>query len=345
MANFKKNSNPTHRSVKTAKRAKQDRRWTLLFIGNHGKTITLKRFKGMVILAFAVLLSAIGISVGLFVWNLNIIMDNHGLKDELKSLNSRIDNLRHEKDILMTRLVVAESKAQQSLTDNAEASVPDKSVNQDSGLTEEKGQKTQAAPNNTEPPSIRLEESQHNTNAGDPGLSVAVEDFRVSDRFDENRLKVMFKVKNTSPNSQRVSGHAIVVLKGENTSWLPIPWMSLVDGRPTGKRRGHSFGINYFKTMRLSSRVPKSPEKFQTATIFIYTRQGQLLLEKEYPVHLPPHTPGENKPAASLHTLPVESSPAADPAETPAETPSATEILGVPSSDVPPGIPTGQDSE
>ena len=345
MAYFKKNSDPTHRSVKAAKRAKQDRRWTLLFIGNHGKTITLKRFKGMVILAFAVLLSAIGVSVGLFAWTLKIIMDNHGLKDELKSLNSRIDHLRHEKDILMTRLVVAESKAQQNLTDNAEASVPDKSLNQDPGLAEEKGEKTQAVLNKTEPTPNRQDESQQNTNSGDPGLSVAVEDFRVSDRFDENRLKVLFKVKNTSPNSQRVSGHAIVVLKGENTSWLPIPWMSLVDGRPTGKRRGHSFGINYFKTMRLSTRVPKSPEKFQTATIFIFTRQGQLLLEREYPVNLPPHTAKANKPATSLHALPVESSPAADPAETPAETPSATEILGVPSSDVPPGIPTATDAE
>lgn len=345
MAYFKKNSKPTHRSVKTAKRAKQDRRWTLLFIGNHGKTITLKRFKGMVILAFAVLLSAIGISVGLFVWNLKIIMDNHGLKDELKSLNSRIDNLRHEKDILMTRLVVAESKAQQILADHAETSIPDKSVNQDPGPAQEMGEKTHAALNKTKPPSSRQDESQQKPNSGVAGLSVAVEDFRVSDRFDENRLKVMFKVKNTSPNSQRVSGHAIVVLKGENTSWLPIPWMSLVDGRPTGKHRGHSFGINYFKTMRLSTRVPKSPEKFQTATIFIFTRQGQLLLEKEYPVNLPPHTPTTNKPAASLHALPVESSPPAGPAETPAKTPSATEILGVPSSDVPPGIPTATDAE
>lgn len=345
MAYFKKKSNPTQRSVKSAKRAKQDRRWTLLFIGNHGKTITLKRFKGMVILAFAVLLSCIGISVGLFAWNLKIIMDNHGLKDELKSSNSRIDNLRHEKDILMTRLVVAESKAQQKSMANAGASVPDKSVNQDPGLAEEKVEKTQAALNKTEPLSNRQDEPQQNTVSGDPGLSVAVEDFQVSDRFDENRLKVMFKVKNTSPNSQRVSGHAIVVLKGDNTSWLPIPWMSLVDGRPTGKRRGHSFGINYFKTMRLSTGVPKSPEKFQTATIFIFTRQGQLLLEKEYPVTLPPYTPKKNKPADSLHALPVESSPAAGPAETPAETPSATEILGVPSSDVPPGIPTATETE
>ena len=277
--------------------------------------------------------------------HLKIIMDNHGLRDELRSLNSRIDDLRHEKDILMTRLVVAESKAQQSLADNAETSIPNKSVNQDLGLAEEKGEKTQAAADITKPPSNSQDESQQNKNSGAPGLSVAVENFRVSDRFDENRLKVMFKVKNTSPDSRRVSGHAIVVLKGENTRRLPIPWMSLVDGRPTGKHRGHSFGINYFKTMRLSTRVPKSPEKFQTATIFIFTRQGQLLLEKEYPVNLPPHTPKANKPAASLHALPVESPPATGPAETPAETPSATEILGVPSSDVPPGIPTATDAE
>ena len=348
MAYFKKNANATRHSMKTGKRAKQDRRWTLLFIGNHGKTITLKRFKGIVILAFAVLLSSIGISVGLFAWNLKIIMDNHGLKDELKSLNSRIDNLRHDKDILMTRLVVAESKVQQNSRASIATPVPDHSAGQDSDPAEEKDQKAPASLQKTEPPSAKQDRRQQpveTRETSDDGLSVSVEDFEVYNRFDENRLKVMFKVKNTSPNSQRVSGHAIVVMKGEQTGFYPIPWMSLVDGRPTGKRRGQSFGINYFKTMRLSTRAPKFPEKFETATVFIFTREGQLLLEKEYPVKLPPNKPKEKKAAASLHELPAETAPAASPPATSAETPAATEILGLPASDVPPGIPTATETE
>jgi len=66
---FENDPNIPGRAFKTGKSSKQDRRWTLLFIGNHGKTITLERFKGMVIVFFAVLFTALGISAGLFVWN------------------------------------------------------------------------------------------------------------------------------------------------------------------------------------------------------------------------------------------------------------------------------------
>jgi hypothetical protein len=124
--------------------------------------------------------------------------------------------------------------------------------------------------------------------------------------------------------------------------------MPLVDGRPTGKQRGHSFGINYFKTMRLSTRAPKSPEKFETATVFVFTRQGDLLLEKQYPVKLPPNKPEETQSASSLHAIPIESTPSA--AEMPpatqtltplaVETPPATQTLTPPAADVPPGVPT-----
>ncbi|MDX2499781.1 MAG: hypothetical protein QNL14_04650 [Deltaproteobacteria bacterium] len=289
MVNFKKNSNQTHRPAKPGKRSKQDRRWTLLFIGNHGRTITLKRFKGIVILAFLVLFVSIGVAVGIFAWNLKIIMDNHGLKDDLKNMSNQVDALRHDKDILMTRLVVAESKVENSSVGKSKEPDADKITRQEQRIVDNKIEETQAAIKKTTPPASKQTEPQQSAVSADSELSVAVENFQISSQPNENRLKVWFKIKNTSPNSRKVSGHTIVVLKGDQTSWLPIPWMPLVDGRPTGKRRGHSFGINYFKTMRLSARVPKSPEEFETATLFVFTREGDLLLEKQYPVNLPPN--------------------------------------------------------
>ena len=311
MEYLKKNSNQAGRPPKAGKRSKQDRRWTLLFIGNHGRTITLKRFKGMVILTFIVLIVSMGVSAGLFVWNQKIIMDNHDLKDNLKNLDERLDTLRHDKDILMTRLVVAESRMQESLGGKPEKTSGNKLSDQEKNdSTREDTTKRLAAKQvaSPVPKQIKPEPS-------DAGLSVAIENFQISNRSGDNRLKVQFKIKNTSPNSQKVSGHAIVVLKGEQTNRLPIPWMSLVDGRPTGKQRGHSFGINYFKTMRLSTRSPKFPEKFQTATVYVFTRKGGLLLEKGYPVKLPPNKPKDTEPGLALHAIPTESAP--PPLETP----------------------------
>ena len=307
MEYLKENSNQAGRPPKAGKRSKQDRRWTLLFIGNHGRTITLKRFKGIVILSMIVLAVSIGVSAGFFVWNQKIIMENHDLKDDLGNLNERLDALRHDKDILMTRLVLAESRVQESLDGKIEKPAIDESSNQEQRVSENDDKSSPAAAKIEEPPAPKQVEPQPNGAPTVSELSVAVEDFQILNHSSDQRLKVLFKIKNTSPNSQKVSGHAIVVLGGEQTNWLPIPWISLVDGRPTGKQRGHSFGINYFKTMRLSTRSPKSPEKFQTVKVYVFTREGELLLEKEYPVKLPPNKEQYSKPLPGVYATPTES--------------------------------------
>lgn len=309
MEYLKKNSNQAGRSVKAEKRSNQDRRWTLMFIGNHGRTITLKRFKSVVILIFTVLVVSIGISAGLFVWNQKIIMDNHDLKDDLKNLNERIDNLRYDKDILMTRLVLAESRVQENLSGQTEKSAANKLSNQEPIRSDNDAKTNPLAAKKIKQPAPKQTEPLQNSAPIDSGLSVAIENFQISNLSATNRLGIRFKIKNTTLNSQRVSGHTIVVLKGEQTNWLPIPWMPLVDGRPTGKQRGHSFGINYFKTMRLSIQSPKFPENFQTASVYVFTREGQLLLEKAYPVKLPPNRLKDTELSPSLHAIPAESAP------------------------------------
>ncbi|MGB5748962.1 MAG: hypothetical protein WBM69_18420 [Desulfobacterales bacterium] len=309
MEYLKKNSNQAGRSRKAEKHSHQDRRWTLMFIGNHGRTITLKRFKSMVILSFTVLVVSIGISAGLFVWNQKIILDNHALKDDLKNLNKRVDTLRYDKDILMTRLVLAESRVQENLSGQTEKSADKKLPNQEPIRSDNDDQINPVAAKKIKLPDPKQAEPQQNSVPIDAGLSVAIENFQISNLPDDNRLRVLFKIKNTTLNSQRVSGYTIVVLKGEQTNWLPIPWMPLVDGRPTGKQRGHSFGINYFKTMSLSTQPPKFPEKFQTASIYVFTREGELLLEKTYPVKLPPNKLKDTEPAPALHAIPAESVP------------------------------------
>jgi hypothetical protein len=330
MEYLKKKSNQSGRPHKSGKRPKPDRRWTLLFIGNHGRTITLKRFKGMVLLVFFMLMVAIGVSAGLFVWNQKIIMEKHDLEADLKKLDQRIDTLRHEKDILMTRLVLAESRVQQSIGGKPEKTSENKSADQKKSSSDNEDQTIQLAAKKTESPEPNQIKPKPDSEPHDSELSVAIEDFKISNRSDDNRIRVQFKIKNTSLNSQRVSGHTIVVLKGEQTNWLPIPWMPLVDGRPTGKQRGHSFGINYFKTMRLSTGSPKFPEKYQTASVYVFTRKGQLLLEKGYAVKMPPNKPQASKPSPTLHPAPTEPTPPAPghPTDTPdTSQPSSEELF------------------
>ena len=310
MQYMKKKSNQTDRH----------RRWTILFIGDHGRTITLKRFKGMVLLAFLVLVVSIGISAGFFIWNQKIIMEKHDLQADLEKLNNRIDTLRHDKDILMTRLVLAESRVPESLGGKPKKTSENKvSGQKKNNSTKENTTKHIAAKQGASPAPKQIK-PEPNSTPTDSGLSVAIENFQISNRSEDNRLRVQFKIKNTSPNSRRVSGHTIVVLKGDHTNWLPIPWMPLVDGRPTGLQRGHSFGINYFKTMRLTTQSPEFPEKYQTAAVYVFTRSGELLLEKGFPVKLPPSKPKAAKAVPALHAIPPEAtSPALEPPAVPTD--------------------------
>jgi hypothetical protein len=99
--------------------------------------------------------------------------------------------------------------------------------------------------------------------------------------------------------------------------------MPLVDGKPTGRQRGHSFGINYFKTMRFSSNYPKYPDEYQVATVYVFTLRGELLLEEDFPVKLPPayHAAPAGSPAANA------SSPSAPSAASPDTPPPADETM------------------
>ena len=325
MDNFSDISIDEGRSATTGKGPKPDNRWTLIFIGNHGKTITLNRFKGMVMLACLVVCISIAIAVGLLYLSLNTRLEKNQFESDLQDLKTQIKAIRYEKDVLMTKLVLAESRSKAS-----PAKIPSKPIEsatppQNTNDYEKPRQSTPQAKTRKETPLVEKTESPAAANPSEAGLSVALEDFKLSPRVDENLLRVQFKIKNTSSNAQRVSGHAIVVLKGAQLlphKWLSIPAVSLSDGKPTGRQRGYTFGINYFKTMRFKTNLPKSIAIYETATVFIFTRKGELLLEQDFPVNLsaalptttskPPSVAASNAPTT---TQPATSGPATPSAD------------------------------
>ena len=273
-----------------SKRAKPDRRWTLLFIGDHGRVLTLRRVKGFVFLSVFIFVLAAAAIVLLYWHNQNTNKKNEKLHGNLDILQKRIKALRHEKDILMARLVLAESRMKESLeqrTENqSEKSLQagsQKEASQDRTTAKAEVKEKILVVNKPSKPKVEPKPSISN-------LSVDVEDFNIISLDDTRKIKIQFKVKNTSPDSQRVAGHTIVVLKGgtlKPKKWQAIPPMALVNGKPTGRQPGHGFAINYFRTMRFTTNIPPSADQFKTATVYVFTRTGEMLLEKNFPVEIP----------------------------------------------------------
>lgn len=113
---------------------------------------------------------------------------------------------------------------------------------------------------------------------------VAIDNFKCSYKTGRDFLDIKFNIKNNSPDSDSVSGHAVVVLKDKNNNhrkWIALPDdIKLVSGRPTGEDMGQTFSISFFKTLHFRAKEI-NPEQFKTAGIYIFSREGELMLEQD----------------------------------------------------------------
>jgi len=243
----------------------------------------------MVLFTLLVICVTIVLAGGLFYWNRNILGEKNQLESQLNKLSEQNQELRHERDILLTRLVVAESRAlynQGSMLENQTDEESPEQTEQDTKHSEQSAQFIMTTADTGDRDQVKV---QPDSAPPASGLSVAIEKFQLSVKSGNNSLRVQFKLKNTSSDSQHVAGHAIVVLKGgdiQQAQWVSLPGLSLVAGKPTGRQQGNAFGISNYKIMRFTASKPHSPEKFQTASVYIFTQTGELLLEQDFPVNL-----------------------------------------------------------
>jgi gas vesicle protein len=314
------------------KRPGTDRRWTLLFIGDHGNVVTLKRFKAIVLGAGFLFLVAIGAVAVLLFMHQRALDENQGFRSRIENFQKKIDTLRHEKEILMARLVLAESKAKENTPKQLQSKADSNTEDQRTAESEPES-KTEAREVTGKKPSVAsatppkpvLPEARD----AEPEFSVTVENFKISRVSGSADVNAEFRIKNTGPQSQKVSGHAVVVLKGNEIpkhKWLVMPAVSMVGDRPSGKR-GKRFSIQRFRTMRFTFRAPGDTGEFQTAAVYIFLKTGELVLQQDFPVDLPPSR-------ASLTETPAAQTPSA---ETSSEvTPSLKMLLrGTPPEDKP----------
>ena len=280
------------RSEKT-KRPGTGRRWTLLFIGDHGNVIALKRFKAIVIAAALLFFSVICAGAILFFVNHDTVAKNKELQRFLEKSKTQIEALRHEKEVLMARLVIAESKANKNSAEErqsqAKINTADQITPKPQAVLKEPAEKVEQkiplVPETIQPKPAAAEAAEP-----DPVLSVAVENFSVSYEPDSENLNAQFKIKNTSEQSQPVSGLTVVVLKGDDlpiSQWLVMPAVAMVGDMPSGKQ-GKTFSIQRFRTMNFTVKSPDYFDEFQTAVVYVFLKSGELLLEEDFPVTLPP---------------------------------------------------------
>ncbi len=288
--------------IAVPKPKKRAGRWTLLFVGDRGKVIPVKRFKGLAITLTFTFSIVVALAVGLYFLYSSEAEENRSLINALGVSRQKVKSLQDEKELLMVRMVLAESKVKAvrieteektiekktdlSKDNNASAAIeppaPDinKVVETVQGVPAEKAAAVAAAvkdePDISEP-SMSDAEPQR----------VSIEELMVSTALEGNNLQVTFKLRKSDQNIATISGHAFVVLKhdrDDRKQWFAIPSVSLVSGKPSRIRRGQYFSIARFKIMKFQHKYSGDPQRFQYVTVFIYNADAKLLLESEFPI-------------------------------------------------------------
>jgi len=312
-----------HKPIKS-KGPGADRRWTLLFIGDHGNVITLKHFKAIVIVIGSLLVLAVVFAVVLFFQNQGALKKNKDLQKHFTDSRKQIEKLRHEKEILMARLVRAEARTKENVAE--ERLIPQKTkVAQPTAPSSQVASKPKPVKTvekkSAVPQAAPPEPAPAETDEAEPVISVALENFQVSRESGNKNLNAQFKIKNTSTAPQRVAGRIVVVLKGDDLQvdqWLVMPAVGLAGDKPSGKR-GKSFAIQRFRSMTITSKAPDYSDQFQSAAVYVFNNTGELLLEQDFSVSLPPLP----VPSAGTPSTPTASEETPSSREPSAEVPSS----------------------
>lgn len=302
--------------VKLPRPTRRAKPWTLLFVGDSGKVISIKRFKGFLIALCLLLAISLAADVALFFFLQKTSRKSDTLKRKIAEQQSRLTDLRNERDRMMAKLAIVQSR----LMDRTDKSVSPKEKNVaeekppaieiNAGIdSDDEGEKQMPSENErmdghpeqktpdtvVEPKQIaEKQERQEKEPVGRIG-DVAVDELTISHDSVSGIITVNFNIRNNSRDrSKPLSGRTYVVLKDNSVSsdrWIVSPRVKLVSGKPGTGSRGQYFSILYYKPVTYELRGVENPGIYSTATVFVYANKKDLILEKDFSVHFDENSP------------------------------------------------------
>ncbi len=292
MEDLKNNLKKNEKTLKIPKTKFRKKHWTLILVGEYGEMFYVRKFKTLVTLNILIIL-ILCISLILLVFlGKNRIGENLELKKELNALRGKTAALQDEKDMLMVRLVVAESAAKKE--DESASVTKKKASNKIIGESSKK----------------KLDNKKENTASSQSEVSTGVDikEFLFSYDSDRNIIKSKFKLINTTINNKPVSGYAFVILKSDKVArdkWLVSPLVELKDGQPLNIKKGRYFSISRYTFLRFEEKITIDPSKFDRVSVYIFSSKEKLFFQKVFPVKIAPK-PGADIPAVSTPALNIK---------------------------------------
>jgi len=287
--------------LKTAKRSLQAylgrfRRWNLLLIRNDGQTISLGNLKVFAAAAIVLLAVATTISFAFIMHSKGVRKENTKIQKALSSSQSEALGLRKEKKALMVRLVLAEAKQQEYKT-STEKKLPQdvfEALSLKGGTQANSDQKLAliSGDQKGQPAALKTEskvESKSESIVPVRPKRVDIDEFTIAYDRNSGTVKAKFRIKKIDEKAKNVSGYAFVVLKPNDvlqSEWVTMPVSELVDGRPVQIKKGLSFSISRFKTMRFKKTIIGEFKRFKVATVFVFDKTDQILMQRDVSINM-----------------------------------------------------------
>lgn len=246
-------------------------RWTVLFIGDHGRVIAFKRIKTLIWLTVGVLATAFAAVGVLVAVNSGQHVRTRELQRRLEAAQQQMQALRDERDRLTAHVVLAETKMKETLAGLRPPAVDPKPA---PALAVDPAAEPPEPADDLKPPA---------------GLDavVAVEAFHAGFDAARREFDLRYRLVATRPGRKPLAGHVVAVFKGDQLEperWLAMPRVELPKGRPSGRQKGYSFSISPSKTFAHSMPAPASFPAYSRVVLYVFSHEGQLLMARDYSV-------------------------------------------------------------
>lgn len=301
--------------------AKRKRYWSVMLVGEHGRVIPFKHFKGLVIaVAVALLLSQLAaVVLGIAYFQKHRAAQD--FEEELADLRRQIGTLRDEKDFLLAKVVIEQGPAAAAeVRADAAEETPAAEAAGEAETTAAEGEDQTETTAATATAAAKAEAAPEPSPSPQPTPRVRwqadVRRFEVNYTPGAQVLEAVFRIYNLSQPRQMLSGDIVLVYRKKDDPAVPplaVPNVTLRGGRPN-PGGGQEFRINNYRTMRFRAPGQSAPIAYDTVTVYVFEEEGTLLLNRDYDVDIPYDPPAPPPPEPAPDPEPsAEAVPPASP--------------------------------
>lgn len=264
-----------------------------MLVGSHGETVNVEWLKGAAIAGILILIAALAVAGYFYFLYRTEVQENSGAHRLTSAVQKRAAPPKVPANVSSPRPAAPEPSVRRTPVVTQESPAAATAAESPADKTAAEAEKSEVSEAADAEKSAAGDEAQVPEETASPVRSekpapVSAEDFEIFYNKSRRILEVKFALKNIDSNESRASGQVFVVLKSDRLNpnrWLSLPETQLISGKPSGKEPGEAFSISRFKTVRIEAKGQPAPNRFDTATVFIFSETGELLLEKDFLVN------------------------------------------------------------